>query len=70
MVAARRHHQSEDGMYYFRREYFAGWGTLMLLNAGLAQSKGKSGLVWGLLSLFLGPVATLLLVTLYAGDKR
>jgi hypothetical protein len=57
-------------MYYFRREYFAGWGTLMLLNAGLAQSKGKSGLVWGLLSLFLGPIATLLLVTLYAGDKR
>jgi len=57
-------------MYYFRREYFAGWGTLMLLNAGLAQTKGKSGLVWGLLSLFLGPIATLLLVTLYAGDKR
>ena len=47
-------------MYYFRREYFVGWGTLMLLNAGLAQSKGKSGLVWGLLSLFMGPFATLL----------
>jgi len=57
-------------MYYFRREYFVGWGTLMLLNAGLAQTKGKSGLVWGLLSLFMGPIATLLLVTLYAGDKR
>ena len=57
-------------MYYFRREYFVGWGTLVLLNAGLAQCKGKSGLLWGFLSLFLGPVATLLLVTLYAGDKR
>jgi hypothetical protein len=57
-------------MYYFRREYFVGWGTLALINAGLAQSKGKSGLVWGLLSLFMGPFATLLLVTLYANDKR
>lgn len=57
-------------MYYFRREYFVGWGTLVLLNAGLAQCKGKSGLLWGFLSLFLGPLATLLLVTLYASDKR
>jgi hypothetical protein len=56
-------------MYYFRREYFVGWGTLALINAGLAQSKGKSGLLWGLLSLFLGPIATLLLVTLYATSK-
>ena len=56
-------------MYEFRREYFVGWGTLALLNAGLAQSKGKSGLLWGLLSLFLGPFATLLLVTVYASSK-
>ncbi len=56
-------------MYDFRREYFVGWGTLALINAGLAQSKGKSGLLWGLLSLFLGPIATLLLVTLHATSK-
>lgn len=56
-------------MYYFRGEYFVGWGTLALLNAGLAQSKGKSGLLWGLLSLILGPFATLLLVTVYASSK-
>jgi len=37
-------------------------GTLSLINAGLAQSKGKSGLNWFLLSLILGPIATLLLV--------
>ncbi len=42
--------------------YFVGWGTLSLLNAGLAQSKGRSGLLWWLVSLFLGPVATFLLV--------
>lgn len=59
-----------DQMGYMRSEYAVGWGTLCLLNAGLAQSKGKSGLLWGILSLFLGPIATLLLVTLYAGDKR
>ena len=43
-------------------EYFVGWGTLSLLNAGLAQSKGRSGLLWWLVSLFIGPVATLLIV--------
>ncbi len=47
-----------------RNEYFVGWGTLALLNAGLAQSKHRSGLVWFLLSLVLGPLATLVLVLL------
>jgi hypothetical protein len=45
-------------------EYFVGWGTLMLINAGLAQAKGRSGLSWWLLSLFLGPIATFLIVVL------
>ncbi len=44
--------------------YVVGWGTLSLLNAGLAQGKGRSGLGWWLLSLLLGPVATLLIVLL------
>jgi len=38
------------------------WFTLSLINAGLAQSKGRSGLNWWFASLFLGPVATLLIV--------
>ena len=38
------------------------WGTLALVNAGLAQSKHRSGLVWFLVSLILGPFATLLIV--------
>jgi hypothetical protein len=45
-----------------KSEWFAGWGTLALINAGLAQSKHRSGLVWFLLSLLLGPFATLVLV--------
>lgn len=40
----------------------AAWFTLSLVNAGLAQSKQRSGLNWWLVSLFLGPVATLLIV--------
>ena len=44
--------------------YFVGWGTLMLINAGLAQGKGRSGLAWFLISIFLGPVATFLIVIL------
>ena len=43
-------------------EYFVGWGTLALINAGLAQGKNRSGLAWFLLSLLLGPVATFVLV--------
>jgi len=44
--------------------FFVGWGTLSLINAGLAQSKNRSGLVWWVLSLFLGPIATFLIVIL------
>lgn len=44
--------------------YFVGWGTLALINAGVAQGKHRSGLLWFLLSLLLGPVATLLIVVL------
>ncbi len=44
--------------------YYAGWGTLALINAGLAQAKNRSGLVWFFISGFLGPIATFLLVVL------
>jgi len=43
-------------------DYAVGWGTLSLVNAGIAQGKGRSRLNWWLLSLLLGPIATLLLV--------
>ena len=46
-------------------EWFAGWGTLALVNAGLAQSKHRSGLLWFLASIFIGPLATLLIVVLH-----
>lgn len=45
-------------------QFFVGWGTLALINAGLAQGKGRSGLNWFLLSIFLGPVATFLVVVM------
>jgi hypothetical protein len=41
-----------------------GWGTLSLINAGLAQSKERSGLFWWLLSLVLGPIATFIIVAI------
>ena len=44
--------------------YYIGWGTLALINAGLAQSKNRSGLAWFLASLLLGPLATFLIVVL------
>lgn len=49
------------------KEFYVGWGTLALINAGLAQGKNRSGFNWVLLSLFLGPLATFCLVI---SDKK
>ena len=43
-------------------DYAIGWGTLAMINAGLAQSKDRSGLNWFLLFLLLGPIVTFILV--------
>ena len=51
-------------------EFYLGWGTLMLINAALARSLGRSGLGWFLGSLFIGPIATLLLALLGPLGKR
>jgi hypothetical protein len=45
-------------------QYAVGWGTLSLVNAGLAQGKSRSGLLWFIFSLLLGPLATFLIVVL------
>ena len=44
--------------------YAVGWFTLSLINAGLAQTKNRSGLLWFIASLFFGPICTLLIVLL------
>ena len=49
-------------------QYFVGWFTLSLINAGLAQSKGLNGALWWFLSLLLGPIATFLIVI--SEDRR
>jgi len=51
-------------------QYVAGWGTLSLVNAGLAQSKGRSGLAWWLISILIGPIATFLIVVLKPVEKK
>ncbi len=51
-------------------QFAAGWGTLSLINAGLAQSKGRHGLLWWLISLLLGPIATFLIVVLPRVDVK
>jgi len=51
-------------------QYVAGWGTLSLVNAGLAQSKGRSGLAWWLISILIGPIATFLIVVLEPVGKK
>lgn len=46
--------------------YGVGWGALALINAGLAQGKNRKGLNWFLISIVLGPIATLLLVVFFS----
>jgi len=46
----------------FGRGYVVGGGTLALINAGLAQSKGRSRMAWFFASLLLGPIATFIIV--------
>ncbi|MGD0812790.1 MAG: hypothetical protein ABSA83_04245 [Verrucomicrobiota bacterium] len=48
----------------YKNEYAVGWFTLSLINAGLAESKGRGRLEWWLASLFLGPLCTLLIVVM------
>jgi hypothetical protein len=50
-------------------DWFVGWGTLTLINAGIAQGKNRSGLNWFLLSLLLGPLATFLLVAFFEKER-
>lgn len=40
------------------------WFTLAVVNAGLAEQKNRSRFIWFILSLVLGPVATVLIVLL------
>lgn len=49
-------------LVYTHKDYAVGWVTLMLLNATLAHALGRSRFAWLLVSLFLGPVATFLLM--------
>jgi formate hydrogenlyase subunit 3/multisubunit Na+/H+ antiporter MnhD subunit len=47
-----------------QESFTVGWGTLALINAAIAQSKNRRGSSWLVTSIFLGPVATALLVLL------
>ena len=42
--------------------YGIGWGAIALINAALAQDRGRSALGWFFGSMIVGPIATLLLV--------
>lgn len=44
--------------------YAVGWIALALINANIAQCKKHSALLWGLLSLLLGPIVTFILMLL------
>ncbi|MFI8493445.1 hypothetical protein ACIGC1_11100 [Peribacillus butanolivorans] len=52
----------KKGVMELDNSYFVGWGTLALINAGLAQGKNRTALNWFILSLFLGPLATFILL--------
>jgi hypothetical protein len=47
-----------------------GWLALALVNAGLAEQKNRSRWTWFLVSLVLGPIATLFIVTWERAPER
>jgi hypothetical protein len=49
-------------------EYYAGWGTLALINSALGRCMMRSAWTWLFLSLFLGPFATAALAYLGPPD--
>jgi hypothetical protein len=49
--------------------YAVGWSALALINVNIAQLKGRSGFVFGFLSLIGGPIVTLVLVFVEARPK-
>jgi hypothetical protein len=50
------------GFDVFNQNFVLFWFTLALINAGLAQSKHRDGLTWFIISVLLGPLATLVVV--------
>jgi hypothetical protein len=42
-----------------------GWFTLSMINVAIAQTKNRNGVLWFFVSLLFGPVATLMLVTIF-----
>jgi hypothetical protein len=50
------------GFDIFSQNFVALWFILALINVGLAQSKTRDGLTWFIISVVLGPIATLLIV--------
>jgi len=54
---------------YTNSGFYVGWGTLALINGNLAQLKGRSGVLWFLGSLLVGPIATFVLLLLGRADR-
>jgi hypothetical protein len=44
------------------------WFAIALINAGLAEQKNRSRLAWFFISVFFGPLATLLIVVMAAPE--
>ncbi len=43
-------------------EFLVGWFTLSMINVGIVQGKNRNSLSWFFISLFLGPIATFIIV--------
>lgn len=50
--------------------YTVGWFTLAFINSAIAQSKSRSGILWWVISLILGPIATVILAVIPALRSR
>ena len=51
-----------DSVREVSQHYAAGWICLALINAGLAEAKGRRRSIWFFVSLLIGPMATFAIV--------
>jgi hypothetical protein len=42
-----------------------GWFTLSFINVAIAQTKNRKGVLWFFVSLLFGPLATVMLITIF-----
>jgi hypothetical protein len=59
-----------QGLGYVKNKLINKKGTLIMINAGLAENKNLNKWIWALISIPIGPIATGIIVFAYNNDTK